>query len=82
MEKEVKLGEVYTDKITGLKGVAIARIEYLNGCVRVELQPKQVKDGKPVESTWVDEQQLKNVKSSKTDGPGGSRNIPSSFHTP
>ncbi len=52
---EVELGSKVTDKITGFKGVAVARCVYLNGCVQFEIEPVQLKDGVPQKSIWLDE---------------------------
>lgn len=57
----INLGDKVMDVITGFTGVATARIEYINGCVRYEVQPDKLKDGKPIEAIWVDSQQLKIV---------------------
>ncbi len=75
---KIKLGTKVTDSITGFSGVAIARTEYLYGCVLVQVQPTGLHEGKPVESQNFDEQRLgKNV--AKSGGPGdvpAPRNIP------
>lgn len=52
------LGDTARDTITGFTGVIISRHEYLNGCVRLSLQPKQLKDGKPIECQTFDVEQL------------------------
>jgi len=49
--KKIALGTTVKDPITGLSGTAVARIEYLNGCVRIEVQPRKVISGKPAEPT-------------------------------
>ena len=55
----IKLGERVKDTVTDFKGMAIARCEYLNGCIRIQVQPKELnKDGKIIESEWIDEGQL------------------------
>lgn len=55
----IKLGSTVKDKITGYKGIAIGRTEWLNGCVRIGIQLQKVdKDGKPVEAQWFDEDQV------------------------
>lgn len=56
--KEIKLGQKIRDTITGLEGVAVGRTTYLYGCVRVTMQPYEVKDGKPAEWCSFDEPQL------------------------
>ena len=57
----ITLGQEVRCKITGLKGIAVARCEYLYGCVRVSVQPKSAKDGKISEQTYIDEPQLEVV---------------------
>ena len=45
--------------ITEFQGVAVARTVYLNGCVRVQVQPKELKeDGELMTAVWFDEPQL------------------------
>lgn len=66
----VNLGDEVKDKITGLQGIAICRSDWLYGCVRIGVQPKEVKDGKPVETTYIDEDQLEVVMSREDTGFG------------
>ena len=61
----IKLGATVRDPLTGLTGIAIVRSEWLWGCIRIGLQPNEVKDGKPVEETWFDENRLEIVKEEK-----------------
>jgi len=58
MQAMIKLGDKVRDTITGLAGIAIARHEYLNGCVRFSVQPVEIKDGKPVDCSAFDVEQL------------------------
>lgn len=51
-------GSYLRDKVTGLEGIVIATTIWMNGCVRYVIQPQETKDGKPVETTCLDEQQL------------------------
>jgi len=66
------------DTISGLKGIAAARCQYMNGCLKYEIQPKGLKDGKIQDSYWIDEEQLVLVKSNfKEIKPnGGPQNLP------
>jgi len=66
----VTLGEKYRDTITGAEGIAVARYEFLYGCVRIALEGTELKDGKPVELVF-DEQRLVGVEaaSAKSGGP-------------
>lgn len=76
----IKLGDIARDKVTGFQGMVVARIEYLNGCVRLGIQPTTLdKDGKMAESMFIDDTQCEKVdkekpdikgKSGKTGGPG------------
>ena len=55
---KIKLGDKVKDTLTDLEGTVTARTEYLYGCVQIEVQPKELKDGKIVEAPWIDEPQL------------------------
>ena len=59
---KIKLGQKVRDTISGTEGTAIARTEWLYGCVRVAVQPEGSKDGCPFEAFNVDEPQLEVVK--------------------
>lgn len=61
----INLGDKAKDTITGLTGTVISRHEYLNGCVRLTIQPYEVKDGKPVETTTFDIEQMELVAPAK-----------------
>jgi hypothetical protein len=58
----IRLGDVYRDTITGFTGVATSRHEYLNGCVRIGLQPRALHEGKPIDSQTFDVEQLEATK--------------------
>ena len=60
-EGGVKLGDVVRDRISGFAGVATSRTEYLNGCVRWQVSPQHLHDGKPIEAHFFDEEQLDRV---------------------
>jgi len=62
---EVKLGSKVKDKITGLTGIAVARTCWLHGCVRVTIQPQELKDGKPLDNYTVDEPQCEVIEEEK-----------------
>ena len=71
----IKLGNKVRDKITGFKGIATARIEYINGCVQFCVKPKMGKDKEMPDGEYIDIAQLelvnkgKSIKSEKTGGP-------------
>ena len=59
--KNLKLGCIAKDKITGFEGVVIAVTEWLNGCQRITIQPKEMKDGKIIDSHTFDAEQIEVV---------------------
>lgn len=53
----IELGKKYRDEVTGFTGTATARFEYLNGCVRYQLDaPSSKEDG--IQELVFDEQRL------------------------
>jgi hypothetical protein len=60
--KMIKLGSKVRDTMTGLEGIAVVRAIWLWGCVRIGLQPYEIRDGKPVEESWFDESRLEVIK--------------------
>lgn len=66
----INLGDKVRDTVTGLEGIVTSRSEFLNGCIRVGIQPQEVKDGKPADSVWVDEPQCEVVKAAVVEGFG------------
>lgn len=54
----ILLKDLVEDEITLFKGTVVGVAQYLNGCSRCEVQPKGLKDGKPITSEWIDEGQL------------------------
>ena len=42
MQHTFVLGSELQDKITGFKGIAISRVEYINGCVQYCVKPQQL----------------------------------------
>lgn len=63
--KNVKLGSVARDTITGFTGVLVGKTEWLNGCVRLTIQPKELHEGKPVETITFDVEQVEIVEEAK-----------------
>ena len=79
MEKEVTLGNKVRDIVTGFEGIAISRIEYLNGCIQYGVKPKVNKDGKHLDVEYIDQEQIEVISKGVTakvtkltsDTPGG-----------
>jgi len=65
----IKLGATVRDSISGFTGIATARTEYLFGCVRVLVEPTELKDGVPLDSQWFDEQRLTENSDAQAGGP-------------
>ena len=66
----IELGQKVKDKVTGFNGIAVARIEYLNGCKQILVMPKMAtpKKGETQEhptGTYVDIEQLIVVRGKK-----------------
>jgi hypothetical protein len=59
------LGDVVEDLVTGAVGVATSYCLWLNGCVRIEVQPRDKPDGTHLEARWFDAQQLHVVEEAK-----------------
>jgi len=79
MAKTIELGDIARDTITGFQGVVVARTKWLHGCERITLQPKEMKDGKPIDNYSFDVPQCELVQSSAhrgTDDTGGPRPEP------
>jgi hypothetical protein len=57
----LKLGCTAKDTISGFSGTVVAITEWLNGCQRVTIQPREMKDGKPIEPHTFDAEQIEVV---------------------
>jgi len=56
----IRLGQKVKDVVSGFTGIATARTEWLNACVRICVQPEiDTKDGKHPDACTFDEEQLK-----------------------
>lgn len=64
-ESELNLGDLVQDKVTGLKGIATSKTEFLNGCIQVEVTPRlKENDLGAVDKNFgigIDIQQLKRI---------------------
>jgi len=73
----VKLGDYAKDSISGFEGIVYGLAEYLYGCRRVGLKPKNVgKDGKPIQDEWFDEGQIVGIKVDRRTRNGGPMDAP------
>lgn len=55
---KIELGDVARDTITGFVGVVIGHTQWIHGCVRLTIQPQELKDGNPIEPRTFGEPQL------------------------
>lgn len=62
--KKIKLGDVVKDVITDFEGVVTARCSYITGCTHYGVTPIELKDGRPQDFVWLDEQRVVFVKKS------------------
>jgi hypothetical protein len=58
----ITLGSKVRDTLTGFTGTATGRTEWLYGCTRICIEPNEMKDGKPIEGVWFDEQRIEVIK--------------------
>jgi len=58
MQPRIELGSRVKDIVNGFEGTVVGRCEWLTGCVQYVISPKVDKDGKRIESEWVDEMRL------------------------
>lgn len=62
MTKSIGLGDRVKDSVTGVQGIVVCVTTWLHGCIRMGVQPEQIKDGKPVDAQYFDQTQLVLVK--------------------
>ncbi|MCK5061776.1 hypothetical protein KAR28_04445 [Candidatus Parcubacteria bacterium] len=61
-KNEIKLGQKVKDNVSGLVGIAVARLDYLNGCCQLAVKPDKLdKEGSTIEAEYIDIQQLEVV---------------------
>ena len=67
-EFEFDIGSKVSDKITGIRGVVIARADYISGCNQYLMQPdstkQQKKDNTKSDSIWFDGPRLNQLNGS------------------
>jgi hypothetical protein len=60
-DDSLKCGDRAKDQISGFTGVIVAITEWLNGCRRITIQPSELFEGKPVDSSTFDAEQIELV---------------------
>lgn len=69
----VGLGDEVEDLVSGFKGVVVCLSQWINGCVRVVVQPKVDEKGAMLEAQHFDAPTLKVLKRKKVDMPEETR---------
>ena len=57
----IQLGTRVRDNLTGFEGIAVGRTEWQYGCTRIGIEPTELRDGKPIDVQWFDEQRVEAV---------------------
>lgn len=73
MQSRVKLGQKVQDVTSGVTGIVEAITEWLNGCIRITIQPPMKKDGTVPDRVTIDEPQLKILSATPVSLPGSPR---------
>ena len=60
-----ELGSEVKDKVTGFKGIIKGRSQYLSGCNTYGIQSQKLKENKPQDWIWIDEDYLTLIKNKK-----------------
>ncbi len=58
----VELGDKVKDTVTGFSGIAVCKVDYLQGCRRFGVQAPSKNNKKPDEWQYFDEPQLQVIK--------------------
>ena len=58
---KIELGDKVKCKHSGFIGIAVARSEFINGCIQIEVLPKVKKGNEMIEAQGIDEQSLEVV---------------------
>lgn len=61
----VQLGDEVEDAVSGMRGIVVARTEWLNGCLRATVQPPMGEDKKLPSSESFDHEQLNVITAKK-----------------
>ena len=62
VEERINIGDEAEDTVTGFKGIVVCKSEYLNGCFRLGIQPRELHEGSTIDAHYFDEPQLRKIK--------------------
>jgi len=82
MSARIVLGYKVEDRVSGPRGIAVARVEYLNGCIQFCVQPRGAMDALRTDSLYIDEGQLRVLGSGVTKPLGKTHQGGPSAHAP
>jgi len=85
---KVYLGDEVKDSISGFKGIATGRAEYLTGCVQIQVVATGQKVEEKLTEYWLDEQRLVVTNAGAyglpeekiKEAPAGPQNVPPARH--
>ena len=89
VSRQIDLGLEVEDKITGFTGIAVSKVEYINGCIQFCVQPKMKTSDKGCrpDIAYIDEGQLivigegVDIKPNPTEPGGEMSNTPSGTYS-
>ena len=56
-----QLGDKVKDVVTGYEGIITSCTSYLNGCLTYGVRTQKLRDDKPIDAVWIDEEQLEEI---------------------
>ena len=63
--KKLNLLDIVKDDITGCKGALVSVTLWSNGCIRIGVQPRELKDGIPVKISTIDLEDIVSLEKTK-----------------
>lgn len=81
IDSRIELDDEAQDAITGFEGKVVGITTWLNGCRRIGVQSRKLKDDKPIDIQWFDEPQVRKIAvdkklKSEISDPGGPKPSP------
>ena len=68
MKEQIELGDKVRDIYTGFVGIAVAKTEFINGCVQISVAPKWNGKGDPLmQELGIDQGSLEVIKKKKVE---------------
>ncbi len=64
----IKMGTKVRAKLSGFTGIMDGYAKYLFRQTRISIKPEGLKDGRPIENEWFDEDEVEEIKAQKLAG--------------